>query len=450
MSRPFSAEQFPQEFGARSPGNFNEIRLEVAHRLFRDPSYGVFDAMSEMSETAEAYISKLAEQHPGHKLWVGGSLGRREMLPNSDIDLFVIYDSQTQDKSTIRVDNVDKFELGHIDTESLRDLLRYSLVDANRFIDGRSIGSLPAPDVDAMILEANTSDHQLANNISEYFFYRHFDFPNKTTAMGPNLKYSTGSSRDTIFFNMISRMTTGNFPAIRNDTPELANVMADAERRYGVAAPYNAVNLLFTVKNAAISVYDVTGDPRNRYVSSTSLEAIYDFCRDKFKALGIQDSTKFISTYRAAREELELAVDTLLSRALAEHPASSVIRELLAVPKEEKAAASLRIINSSSEYPHALAAFSVWHAAANDPKPTEMNHIAQALMTQPLDQTWGALMGIACSSLTPDTTLSQLADWLYTNEKGAYLTKLISRNPAASSATRAKALQYYKTKEIIT
>lgn len=449
MSR-MGMEQVSPEYTSLEPGDFGEIRREVAHKLFRDPSYTTLDAMSEMSIAAEGYIDRLAQQYPDNKLWVGGSLGRREMLPNSDIDLFVIYDDKDYAESSIRVDGVDKFELGHIDTENLRNLLTHSLVDANRFIDGRRVGPMPAPDVEHMILEANTQDHQLANNISEYFFYRYFDFPNKTTPMGPNLKYSTGSSRDTIFFNMISRMSTGDFPAVRGDQPELGQVMADAEKRYGIRAPFEAVNLLFTVKNAAISVYDATGDPRNRYVSPTSLEAIYDFGKDKFRAWGIRDASQFIDTYSAARQELELAVDTMLTRALAQHPAANDIHKLLHVPKDQLPQACLDAITGESTYPHAAAAFGTWLMNMNSPSGVDMDNVARALMEKPLDKTWGAIMGVVCSPATPDATLSRLADWLYVNEKGAYLTKLITRNPAASVETRSKALANYRAKEIIT
>jgi predicted nucleotidyltransferase len=445
-----SAEQPPHEYMPPEPGDFGEIRRDVAQRLFRDPSYTALDAMSEMSTAAEGYIDRLAQQYPGNKLWVGGSLGRREMLPNSDIDLFVVYDDKDYEESGIRVEGVDKFELGHIDVEGLRDLLTYSLVDANRFIDGRRVGPIPAPDIERMVLEANTPDHQLANNISEYFFYRYFDFPNKTTTMGPNLKYSTGSSRDTIFFNMISRMSTGDFPAVRGDQPELGQVMADAERRYGIRAPFEAVNLLFTVKNAAISVYDATGDPRNRYVSPTSLEAIYEFGKGKFRAWGIRDASHFIDTYSASRQELELAVDTMLTKALSEHPAANDINKLLNAPKDQLPQACLDVITGNNDYPHSVTAFGIWLMNMDSPSGKDMDKVARELMKKPLDQTWGAIMSVACSFAAPDATLSRLADWLYDNEKGAYLTKLITRNPAGSPETRAKALAYYRAKEIIT
>jgi len=449
MSRVRTPETLTREFTPPPVGDFGEIRKDVAHRLFRDPSYGVFDAMSEMTTAAEGYINDLSEQYPGNRLWVGGSLGRGEMLPNSDIDLFVVHDRKDYQESDIRVDGVDKFELGQIDLESLGDLLDYSLVDANRFIDGRRVGHTPALEVERMILETSTSDRQLANNISEYFFYRYFDFPNKTTPMGPNLKYSTGSSRDTIFYNMIARMWSGDFPAVRGSQPELAQVMAQAEEKYGVRAPYEAVNLLFTVKNAAISVYDKTGDPRNRYVSPISLEAIYEFGKDKFQAWGIKDAAQFIGTYGAARRELELKVDDLFTKALSEHGAASDLNTLLALPKDQLPDTVVDMITNGTEHPHSVNSFGAWLTNMDNPSAQDMQRIADALMTKPLDQSWGGLMAVACSSSTDDQTLSRLADWLYTNEKGAYLTKLVSRNPAASDQTRAKAKQNYRDKEII-
>lgn len=78
-----------------------------------------------------------------------------------------------------------------------------------------------------------------------------------------------------------------------------------------------------------------------------------------------------------------------------------------------------------------------------------MEKIADELMKQPLDRSWGALMAVVCCPYTPDSTLSELADWLYEHEKGAYLTKLITRNTNASPETRSKAVRYYKDKEII-
>lgn len=429
---------------------FVDIRRTVAERFFNDPSYTVFDAMHEMTTAAERFIDDVALNYPDNTLWVGGSLGRGEMLPNSDIDLFVIYDDEDFVPSNIRIDGVDKFEIGHISKSRLYSLLQYSFIDANRFIDGRKVGHVDAPDIEQKIIEVNTPDRQLANNISEYFYYRYFDFTQKTTDKGPNLKYSTGSSRDTIFFNMISRMYTGNFPAVRGNSPELPDVVHDAQTRFGITAPMHTINLLFTVKNAAISVFDATGDQRNKYVSHTSLDAIYNHCPLKFQALGYSTVEDFIDGYKSARNELELAVDTLFTKALDAHPASNELDAVLKLDGENMKGACLEAINEEvSEYPQSVISLSAWLMMRNNASPEDMTEIANAMMNQSIDKVWGGLMAVACSQNTPDEVLDKLSDWLFENEQGAYLLKLITRNPASSSTTKEKALHLYREKEII-
>ncbi len=430
--------------------DFGEIRTDVAHRLFRDPSYSSFDAMYEMSIAAERYIGNLALHYPENKLWVGGSLGRREMLPNSDIDLFVIYDDEDQPQNDIHVDGVDKFEIGHISKNRLAELLQYSFIDANRFLDGRRIGTVPANDVEQMVLEVSTPDRQLANNISEYFFYKYFDFPKKTTPMGPNLKYSTGSSRDTIFFNMIARMGSYQFPATRGTEPELSEVLRYAEDHFGVRSPVEAINLMFTVKNAAISSFDATNDPRHKYVSHYSLESIYEYCKDKFRALGYGTETEFIEVYKSARREIEYVVDTIFTAALNENPASIGIDQILKIPREQLAERCIAEIDDpQSDHPQSYIAMSAWLKMREGGTAEEMDQMAEHMIKQPIDRVWGGLMALVCSRDTSDMTLNKLSDWLYANEKGAYLLKLITRNTSASIETKTKTLAYYREKEII-
>jgi hypothetical protein len=197
-------------------------------------------------------------------------------------------------------------------------------------------------------------------------------------------------------------------------------------------------------------VYDATGDPRSRYVSPTSLASIYAFGKDKFKAWGIKDDAQFIDTYSSARQELELAVDTIFTKSLSEHPASTELSTLLAAEKGQRATACIASLTEHNDYPHAVASMGAWLAMTENPPAADMDTIANLLMQKPLDESWGGLMAVACSPATSDLTLSRMADWLYDNERGAYLTKLITRNTSASSTTKAKALTYYRNKEIIT
>lgn len=429
--------------------DFKEVRTEVSQKLFTDPSYTSFDAMAEMSTGADEHITHLSSRYPGIKLWVAGSLGRREMLPNSDIDLFVVFDDEVYEESDIRVEGVDKFEIGHISSNRLRGLLKFSIVEAHQFTDGRMAGQIPSPDVESMIFEENTPDHLLATALSEYFFYRYFDFPNKATTMGPNMKYSAGSSRESMFFNLLYRINTGILPADRGSEPELTVAIADAETRYDIRAPYDAINMLFTVKNAAISVYDRDDDMRSRFVSPESLAAIYEFCKSKFQVWGIKNERQFIDTYSTARRELEATIDRMIGQMLFSHPASEPVNNILQASTEELPGLCLQSIMDESEYAHSLITLGAWRATTSQITSDNIEKITQKLIELPLDRSWGALMAVVCCPDISDTRLSSLADWLYENEKGAYLMKLVTRNTNASVKTRTKALEYYKEKQFI-
>lgn len=308
-------------------------------------------------------------------------------MPNSDIDLFVVYDNDDQPRNDIVVHGVDKFEIGHITKQRLGDLLQYSYIDANRFIDGRGIGFAPTDVIADMIREVNTEDRQHANNICEYFYYRYFDFPQKTTDKGPNLKYSAGSSRDTIFFNMMARIETGDFPAFRDDKPEMLSVMKHAEDRYGITPPIDATNLIFTVKNAAISVFDKTNDPRSRYVSHESLELIYDFCRDKFSAMGYGDANKFIEVYKSARRELEYSVANLFTAVINNHPEVESFKRIVNMSSNELSDYCQKLAaDPERENPQSLISFSTWMLMRLRPDTASMDAVTTSLMGQKIDR----------------------------------------------------------------
>ena len=252
-----------------------------------------------------------------------------------------------------------------------------------------------------------------------------------------------------MFFNLVSRINTGRLPAVRGNDPELLEALLDAEERYDLRAPFESINLLFTVKNAAISVSDMQNDVRKRYASPESLAAIYDFGKEKFQAWGIKDERHFIETYSAARQELEQTVDTMMNKMLSDHPASESFEKILRASPEELPELCLASVTDESDYPHSVATFSTWYATTGRVNADYIVRITDELIKQPLDRSWGALMAVACCPYMPDSRLSSLADWLYEHEKGSYLMKLVTRNTNASAETKKKALAYYKEKVIV-
>jgi hypothetical protein len=58
-------------------------------------------------------------------------------------------------------------------------------------------------------------------------------------------------------------------------------------------------------------------------------------------------------------------------------------------------------------------------------------------------------MAVACSPTADDDTLRRLVTWLADNEPGAYLAKLVRRNPAASPLTRQLAHAGHMGREVL-
>jgi hypothetical protein len=102
---------------------------------------------------------------------------------------------------------------------------------------------------------------------------------------------------------------------------------------------------------------------------------------------------------------------------------------------------------SATNQSHSATALASWMLVQEDPSSEEIDIIAKNFMNNNLDRIWGGIMAVICSPNINDLTLCLLAEWLYTNEKGAYLLKLISRSPAASLGTKEIAYGYYKQKE---
>jgi hypothetical protein len=430
---------------------FDVERRQIDARLCTEPAFRVFDAMREMCAVTELYLLDLADPGEAAILWTGGSLGRREMLPNSDVDLFFIRKEGVRATDAPRLRGFDKVDLGRLTIGELRALLEHSLIDANRFIDGRALVDSPLADVvHDMIATADTPDRQLSNMVSEHFYYRFFDFPAKRSPLGANLKYSSGSARVTLFFDFHRRMVTGERPSRRGGSAELDQALSTAEPHLAGRAPRRAVDLVLTVKNAAMSAFYATGDDRVKHVSRRSFEAVYEVCRPKLRAWGIRDAQELLWSHQLARRAIEDAVEQLIRRVIAAHPLRDDFAAIAQAPTSRVRDICDGVVTSSPEHVRSVFAFGAWQLATSSPTPAEVSAMAAALMARPITESWGGLMAVACCGQADDTTLARLTDWLASREVGAYLSKIVARNPAASPATRHRAAASHLMREVVT
>jgi len=434
---------------------FFSRRGAIARRLFTDPTYAATTAMDEMVALTDSYVRTLVPARPECAVWVGGSLGRREMLPNSDLDLFVVFTGSTRRDRTLppipAIAGFDQVETGSITSQRLSLLADRTLIDLNQFVDGRALWPSPAGDEVARILtSANSYDRQHANLVAEHFYYRHFDFLDKRTLHGPNVKYSSGSSRTTLFFNFYYRIATGAMPAAREAGPEFLDGVAAAQEQLGLVGPYRSLDLIQVVKNAAISTFDGTGDLRQRYVSSRSLDTIFTLCEQRLRSLGHRDATTFTGAYMRARREVEAAVDLVVEQSMRRHRASSVLAEVVASTTRALPTALARAVEACPNDASTLLALGAWSLATReDVTQRDVEGLAKALTAREASETGGALMAVACSPAADPQTLRSVVDYLRQGGAGSYVLKLVARNRSAPPAIRSEALAAYDGAEFV-
>jgi len=367
-------------------------RRAILARMCQDASYDVFDAMSDASRAAERHITESLTGRDLPFIWAGGSLGRREFLPSSDIDLFLIYQrSETQAQIKPTIGGFVKFELGHLTLDLLRDLMTESLVDANRIIDGHALSASLSDPVPQAIQEASTVDRQLANIITEYYYWHYFDFPDKAKSRGSNYKYSSGASRTTIFFNLVYRLYTGNFPFDQLEgEPELVRSLQYIDCHLGILPPVRALDLILTVKNVAASLFHES-DPRSRFASDLSLRAVYLKCRRRLTSAGMADFESFRRSYHAARRKVESAVAATVSCTLSQYFGANYCAELCSLDTQSLLDLCIdHITSSATSHPRALVSLIAWlFFATKNPSRSQAQILAERLTREPLSEVLG-------------------------------------------------------------
>lgn len=430
---------------------FAEGRRMCLHSLFNDPTVPVIRVMTEMSRLTEEYVLTALSPQPDLVAWVGGSLGRREMLPNSDLDLFLVWLSATQSRSAPRFKGLDRVETAEVTIAGLEALASATLIDLNQFVDGRPLWAGAARNAVVSLLAAtNTYDRQHANLIVEHFYYRHFDFPDKRTPHGPNVKYSSGSARTTLFFNFFNRIVTGELPADRGDQPEFALGVHNAETLLGIPPITPAINLVQVVKNAAITTFNATHDIRQRHLSRTSLQVMFDLAQRRLRGLGLTDRNRFPDDYLRARHAVECAVLDVVGRTLGQHRSAGALRELQATPTALLPATFAAYADQFSPDAETILAFGAWLLVTRpDASADHIANSARVLLARPSREARGALLALACSPATSVEVFGRLLGWARDQGAGAYMFKLIGRNGAAPLPLRREAMAMYLAAEIV-
>lgn len=421
----------------------------ISSQLHSDPSFSSFEAMHLMTELTDSYLGYQLGSVAINAIYAGGSLGRSEMLPNSDVDLFVIDGSvDPYQREQIKRD-FDKTEVASIDSEQAYLLANDSLVDGNRLVDARFIYGTKNPGVKSMLESANTVDRQVANILAERFYFGKFDYPQKQHTMhGDNIKYSPGSSRDIIFFDWLYRLKDNRLPINSDDRSVTPEIIKASNSLKLCAEVQDAIDLVLTVKNAAVSSYTSEQDWRLRYVNDSSLLLIHKMCLDKLTDLGLDDVDEFKEVYSHSRKIIDKEIEARINNLINNEPSLARVKSVIGKPyKGELKTSLLEILEDGQS--HSEITYATWEFIQSSP--TNEENVAAFKLLKQIDfpNAWGGIMALVSSSAIEDNMLREIGEWLYYKEPGAYLLKIVSRNPNASSITRQQVLDYYREKEVM-
>ncbi len=420
------------------PSSFAQRRGALSEALSRDTSVSVAEVMASFGELSEGHLRGELDGPPEETIWLGGSLGRREMLPNSDCDLFTISDPRRP--SICAVSGFDKFEAALLDRTDAAEYFRFSLVDSNRLIDGRPLVTGAHGEwLRGQVVSASTVDRQLMNLISEYHYYRLFDFPAKITKHGLNLKYCRGGPRELLLLNFVHRLFKKEFPCHRSSEPEIFEALATLRELEIGCELQVEVELLLVLKNAAVAADQGRVDQAALYASPQTFDLLYRVVRERARDMGITGPVDLHQGFDASREVVARTVDRAVSLSLSVHgvtlPASdnpnSMVRQLG------------ETLGQGPQHPGALLALAAWHATTRGGDEAAMQELLQLAESLASPAGTGAFMALACAPQRSDAVWRRLLHLLGSRRSSAYTLKLLGRNDHADERTRAAAQAAY-------
>jgi hypothetical protein len=416
--------------------DFTNVRAELHQGFLHETNWDLFDWMEESTRVVEQFLLNQWQIGESSRVWVGGSIGRREFLANSDLDFFVL----DEGPNLVSPMGFDKVECGALPFSTFSSYLRTHLIDGNRIIDGRPLAPGSLDRFETFAMDLNTEDRQVANLVSEYFFYSLFDFARKTTIHGENIKYSRGSSRYSLLLNFCYRIQTGNLPQ---------HLRAESELRLSVESLFAgseltevnwALSVVFTCKASAAGLKGTNG-AQVLYYSDLTLDAIFSCARRRLASLDIRSETGFRDALAQARAIVESRTSRVVEQTLAEHSAQ---RGLPWRSPEGSRGAYDTLIEHSAGLERSDTALLGWQACLGATS-QDLLGLAKLVESLELRISYPLVMALLCSrNCTDEIRSTLLTSVANESDPSPYLVKMIRDGSTAEALRNEAGVAYLK------
>lgn len=298
---------------------------------------------------------KVEEKSLPFGLFLFGSPSRNMMLPNSDLDVGVVYEKDCPESvqtklisflSALPFDKIDIPKWHSIESmtkNSSVDMMEYSkAVDAQFVSDNQNIKQEYAN----RVRKQDTKEDKIGRFITDYGLLRHYNYVSKISDWGFNLKYDFGASRDLIFFDWYfliysdyDKAGDASFTRKGQDLLLKRNII-DVQTYKSLL---QATELVLLVKFVLLHKFREKGDSAILSLSNYSLQTAFEYAPQAFKRLNIKDADGLISSYFEAKGIIHNVVETMYTEIAHLQP------DLAQKWKEAKTAESLNLEGSQMD-----------------------------------------------------------------------------------------------------
>lgn len=301
--------------------------------ISKDLIFGETDILKSLKKTsdlANLSVKKIIENISTQTLtdekdldfavFLFGSPSRNSMLPNSDLDIGIVFREGVDEKYKKEVrEKFEKLPFDKIDFSSwsssndMKKVNCLDLIEYNKSCDAKYVGgNTEIKDLHIEnVQKLETEKDKKYRIMTEFYILHCFDYLSKITESGPNLKYDFGASRDIIFLDWYYLLK--NTDLKKTEEPffvsGISQLLADGiidtkeskELTYGV-------QLIMLVKSSLLYQSRKTDQKSLLYHNDASMEKCFSFSKKALSSMGIKTLEEFLYIYYKSKTLLKITV----------------------------------------------------------------------------------------------------------------------------------------------
>lgn len=278
-------------------------------------------------------------------LFVYGSPARNLMLPNSDLDVAMVFeeDHSSELESELR-SQFEKLPFDKIDIASwtsVSDMLEVnnpSVIERNKAIDAKFVVGkrLICDRVETEVKGQDSLREKERRLITEYDLLHRYDYHSKRTVHGPNLKYDFGASRDIAFLDWYYLLENPQRDP-DDSTPFFVEGLSKLHEKGLINEVFRErisrdVELILLVKFVLLQKGRREQDISFLHSSDSNISTAYKEAPRAFERLGIDDADLLIASYADAKGDLHGLVENIFTNVSLRHPDLLEVRRIAEDP----------------------------------------------------------------------------------------------------------------------